>query len=176
MVYHYGLRPTARLKSGGPSLGRSPGAHKQRRPANQDQIQIFGEIGSTQFLERGTHALLFFLFFWSRTRLLERCFQNILALRHDPSDRAQLPACRRTVRGSDTAGLSLPVSGTSRGRSDVPARGERSRQGVDARALHRGLTALNAASIAAGTPVASITQSKPSGSSSSTLSILVCVL
>jgi hypothetical protein len=52
MVYEYGLRPVAR-PSGGPSLGRSPGAHKQRYPANQDQIQIFGEKGSTQFLEQG---------------------------------------------------------------------------------------------------------------------------
>jgi len=32
------------FKSGGPSLGRSPGAHKQRRPVHQDQIQIIGEI------------------------------------------------------------------------------------------------------------------------------------
>src|SRR5580704_9685845 len=53
MVYQYGLRPAARSKSGGPSLGRSPGAHKQRRPVNQDQIQLCGEIGSTQFLEQG---------------------------------------------------------------------------------------------------------------------------
>src|ERR1700716_3435284 len=53
MVYQFGLRLAERLKSGGPSLGRSPGAHKQRRPVNQDQIQIFGEIGSTQFLEQG---------------------------------------------------------------------------------------------------------------------------
>jgi hypothetical protein len=49
------------LKSGGPSLGRSPGAHKQRRPAKQHQIQLRGEIGSTQFLEQGFIALLFFL-------------------------------------------------------------------------------------------------------------------
>src|ERR1700674_4691917 len=48
------------LKSGGPSLGRSPGAHKQRRPVNQDQIQIFGEIGSTQFSEQGFSPCSFF--------------------------------------------------------------------------------------------------------------------
>jgi hemoglobin-like flavoprotein len=59
MVYQCGLRLAARLKSGGPSLGRSPGAHKQRRPVNQDQIQIFGEIGSTQFLEQGASPALF---------------------------------------------------------------------------------------------------------------------
>jgi hypothetical protein len=53
MVYEYGLRQVARPTSGGPSLGRSPGAHKQRYPANQDQIQNFGEKGSTQFLEQG---------------------------------------------------------------------------------------------------------------------------
>jgi hemoglobin-like flavoprotein len=60
MVYEFRFRLAARLKSGGPSLGRSPDAHKQRRPVNQDQIQIFGEIGSTQFLEQGLTALLFF--------------------------------------------------------------------------------------------------------------------
>jgi hypothetical protein len=53
MVYQYRLRQVVRPTSGGPSLGRSPGAHKQRYPANQDQIQIFGEKGSTQFLEQG---------------------------------------------------------------------------------------------------------------------------
>jgi hypothetical protein len=53
MVYQYRLRLAARPKSGGPSLGRSPDAHKQRRPVNQDQIQLCGEIGSTQFLEQG---------------------------------------------------------------------------------------------------------------------------
>jgi hypothetical protein len=61
MVYQCGFRLAARLKSGGPSLGRSPGAHKQRRPVNQNQILTFGEIGSTQFLEQGFIALLFFL-------------------------------------------------------------------------------------------------------------------
>jgi len=60
MVYQCWLRLAARLKSGGPSLGRSPGAHKQRRPVNQDQIQIFGEIGSTQFLEQGLPPCSFF--------------------------------------------------------------------------------------------------------------------
>jgi hypothetical protein len=53
MVYEYWLRLVVRPKSGGPSLGRSPGAHKQRRPVNQNQIQIFGEIGSTQLIEQG---------------------------------------------------------------------------------------------------------------------------
>jgi hypothetical protein len=60
MVYQWRLRLAARLKSGGPSLGRSPGAHKQRQPVNQDQIQIFGEIGSTQFLEQGLPPCSFF--------------------------------------------------------------------------------------------------------------------
>jgi len=41
MVYTFGLRLAARLKSGGPSLGRSPDAHKQRRLVNQDQTQFF---------------------------------------------------------------------------------------------------------------------------------------
>ena len=61
MVYQCGLRLAERFKSGGPSLGRSPGAHKQRRPVNQKQIQIFGEIGSTQFLEQGFVPCSFFL-------------------------------------------------------------------------------------------------------------------
>jgi hypothetical protein len=43
MVYQCGLRLAERQKSGGPSLGRSPDAHKQRQPVNQDQIQISGE-------------------------------------------------------------------------------------------------------------------------------------
>ncbi len=60
MVYEYWLRLVVRPKSGGPSLGRSPGAHKQRRPVNQNQIQIFGEIGSTQFLEQGLPPCSFF--------------------------------------------------------------------------------------------------------------------
>jgi hypothetical protein len=79
MVYQYGLRLAARLKSGGPSLGRSPGAHKQRRPVNQDQIQIFGEIGSTQFLRAGLPALLFFCFgqaLWPAA-FFSRCFESV---------------------------------------------------------------------------------------------------
>src|ERR1700704_3024497 len=66
MVYQFGLRLAERFKSGGPSLGRSPGAHKQRRPVNQDQIKFFGEIGSTQFSEQGLRPALFFSRFFSR--------------------------------------------------------------------------------------------------------------
>jgi hypothetical protein len=64
MVYQFGLRLAERLKSGGPSLGRSPGAHKQRRPVYQEQIQLFGEIGSTQFLEQGLMPCSFFRDIW----------------------------------------------------------------------------------------------------------------
>jgi hypothetical protein len=39
-----------------------PGAHKQRHPVKQRQISIFGEIGSTQFFERGFGPALFL--FW----------------------------------------------------------------------------------------------------------------
>src|SRR6266404_3033908 len=67
MVYHYRFRLAARLKSGGPSLGRSPGAHKRRQPVNQYQIQIFGEIGSTQFLEQGFPPCSFFRDGFERT-------------------------------------------------------------------------------------------------------------
>ena len=86
IVYQYWLRLVERLKSGGPSLGRSPGAHKQRRPANQNQIQIFGEIGSTQLFEQGTSLALFFRTCFSkgfgfaatmttRTHLIQRSFE-----------------------------------------------------------------------------------------------------
>ena len=44
MVYQFGLRLAERLKLGGPSLGRSPDAHKQRRLDNQEQISLFEEI------------------------------------------------------------------------------------------------------------------------------------
>jgi hypothetical protein len=47
-------------KSGGPSLGRSPARTSSVNPSNQDQIQIFGEIGSTQFLEQGFPPCSFF--------------------------------------------------------------------------------------------------------------------
>src|SRR4030088_2489230 len=48
-----------KAKSGGPSLGRSPGAHKQRRPVNQDKIQPFGELRVDTFLEQGQCPALF---------------------------------------------------------------------------------------------------------------------
>jgi hypothetical protein len=60
MVYQCGLRLAARLKSGGPSLGRSLGAHKQRRPVNQDQIQIFRGNRVDTIFRAGLIALLFF--------------------------------------------------------------------------------------------------------------------
>jgi len=53
MVYQFKLRLAERFKLGGPSLGRSPDAHKQRRLDNQDQIYVFEEI-------KGRHN------FWSR--------------------------------------------------------------------------------------------------------------
>ena len=87
MVYQCVLRLTVRLKSGGPSLGRSPGAHKQRRPVNQDQIQLCGEIGSTQFLEQGFIALLFFLLEQRFTALLffETAFERVRAEKNNRS-------------------------------------------------------------------------------------------
>ena len=60
MVYQFKLRLAERLKLGGPSLGRSPDAHKQRRLVNQDQTQIFEVKGSTQFLEQGLAPCSFF--------------------------------------------------------------------------------------------------------------------
>src|SRR3977135_2994164 len=67
MVYECGLRLAERLKSGGPSLGRSPDAHKQRRLVNQDQTQFFEVKGSTQFLSRALCPALFF----SRSKCLQ---------------------------------------------------------------------------------------------------------
>jgi len=52
MVYQSDLRLAARLVWWSKSR-EEPDAHKQRHPVNQDQIQIFGEIGPTQFLEQG---------------------------------------------------------------------------------------------------------------------------
>src|ERR1700755_1350582 len=62
MVYQCVLRLAERLKSGGPSLGRSPGAHKQRRPVNQDQIQAFRGNRVDTIFRAGLRALLFFCF------------------------------------------------------------------------------------------------------------------
>lgn len=60
MVYQWRLRLAERLKSGGPSLGRSPGAHKQRRPVNQDQIQSLRGNRVDTIFRAGLRALLFF--------------------------------------------------------------------------------------------------------------------
>src|SRR3954469_21760895 len=57
--YQCGLRLAARLKSGGPSLGRSPARTSSVTPSSKDKSQSFGETGSTQFLS-GASALLFF--------------------------------------------------------------------------------------------------------------------
>jgi hypothetical protein len=65
MVYQFKLRLAERLKLGGPSLGRSPDAHKQRRLDNQHQIQIFEEI-------KGRHN------FWSRAKRPALFFQNFV--------------------------------------------------------------------------------------------------
>jgi hypothetical protein len=106
MVYHCRLRLAARFKSGGPSLGRSPGAHKQRRPVNQDQIQFFGENRVDTIFRAGLLALLFFLsgvdfvlfdadFFWHgpvlQSRLHARIHSIVDSGRDDAnqSDRAQ---------------------------------------------------------------------------------------
>jgi hypothetical protein len=97
MVYQCGLRLAARLKSGGPSLGRSPGAHKQRQPVNQDQIQIFGEIGSTQFLEQGFAPCSFFI-----SHILQQAFELAAERRENP---AQLVACSPLGSSIDGCGV-----------------------------------------------------------------------
>jgi hemoglobin-like flavoprotein len=60
MVYQSDPEPGRKAGFGGPSLGRSPDAQKQRRPVNQEQIEFSGEIGSTQLLEQGFGPALFF--------------------------------------------------------------------------------------------------------------------
>jgi len=67
MVYQFKLRLAERFKLGGPSLGRSPDAHKQRRLDNQDQIQIFEEIRVDTIFEQGSEPCSFF----SRSPFLE---------------------------------------------------------------------------------------------------------
>jgi len=53
MVYDFGLRLAERLKLGGPSLGRNPDAHKQRRLVNQEQIQLCEETRVDTIFEQG---------------------------------------------------------------------------------------------------------------------------
>jgi hemoglobin-like flavoprotein len=60
MVYQSDPEPGRKVGFGGPSLGRSPDAQKQRRPVNQEQIEFSGETGSTQLLEQGFGPALFF--------------------------------------------------------------------------------------------------------------------
>jgi hypothetical protein len=93
MVYQCNLRLTARSKSGGPSLGRSPDAQKQRRPVNQDQIQIFGEIGSTQFLEQGFRPCSFFIL----GSFLERALVALLFLHEGLSVTASVFAAAQAL-------------------------------------------------------------------------------
>src|SRR5437899_10045419 len=110
MVYECGLRLAERLKSGGPSLGRSPDAHKQRRLVNQDQTQFFEVKGSTQFLSRAPCPALFFLrcsflrwlFLQSREDFPTACAPDD---RVNQSDRAKLRDRRQPLRGSDAAGV-----------------------------------------------------------------------
>jgi hypothetical protein len=58
--YDSKLRQSARTKSGGPSLGRSPARTSSVTPPIKDKIQKFGEIGSTRFSEQGCGPALFF--------------------------------------------------------------------------------------------------------------------
>jgi hemoglobin-like flavoprotein len=49
-----------KASSGGPSLGRNPDAHKQRHPANQNEIRIRGKNRVDTIFGAGLTALLFF--------------------------------------------------------------------------------------------------------------------
>jgi len=52
MVYQCCLRPAARLRSGGPSLGRSPARTSSVTPTIKTKSEFLGKTGSTQFLSR----------------------------------------------------------------------------------------------------------------------------
>jgi hypothetical protein len=53
MVYQFGLRLAERFKLGGPSLGRSPDAHKQRRLVNKIKSNFSRKIRVDTIFERG---------------------------------------------------------------------------------------------------------------------------
>ena len=60
MVYTFGLRLAARLKSGGPSLGRSPDAHKQRRLVNKIKSNFSRKTRVDTIFEQGFVPCSFF--------------------------------------------------------------------------------------------------------------------
>jgi len=60
MVYQFDLRLAERLKLGGPSLGRSPDAHKQRRLDNKIKSNFSRKIRVDTIFERGQGPALFF--------------------------------------------------------------------------------------------------------------------
>src|SRR5215211_1733465 len=82
MVYQWRLRPAARLRSGGPSLGRSPTRTSSVTPSIKNQIQLFRGNRVDTIFRAGLIALLFFCFAFtqdadspSMTNLIERSFE-----------------------------------------------------------------------------------------------------
>ena len=133
MVYQCGLRLAERLKSGGPSLGRSPDAHKQRRLVNQDQIQIFEVNRVDTIFEQGFVPCSFFVDhrLHSENRACRSCASA------NPIERSFEIAAERCEDLTPLVYRRL-LRRTSGNADDVPHRGQRTRQGLDAGADDRG--------------------------------------
>ena len=80
MVYQWRLRPTARLRSGGPSLGRSPARTSSATPSIKTKSEFWGNRVDTIF-RAGLLALLFFCLEQgsSPCSFFETIFADILA-------------------------------------------------------------------------------------------------
>jgi hemoglobin-like flavoprotein len=89
MVYHFGLRLAERFKLGGPSLGRSPDAHKQRRLVNKIKSNFSRKTRVDTIFERGWCPALFFA---ERFVIASRFAGTLPALRtSSPSDMPASP-------------------------------------------------------------------------------------
>ena len=73
MVYQFKLRLAERFKLGGPSLGRSPDAHKQRRLVNKIKSNFSRKLRVDTIFEQGLMPCSFF----------SRCFFKTIASSND---------------------------------------------------------------------------------------------
>ena len=88
MVYQSNLRLAERLKLGGPSLGRSPDAHKQRRLVNKIKSNFSRKLRVDTIFEQGFEPCSFFF----ETIFFETSFFETIASDNDgivKSDRAK---------------------------------------------------------------------------------------